>query len=169
MSPAARKVVTTLRGAGIEIVDCQTVIYSHELRLATAIDMLGYMPTTGQLVVLELKTGFVDYVDVASDLNRGVMAGVLGTEVAMPDSAANQHQLQVWLSKEMLVREYGVPRSEVRTLVVHVPRPKDADGPVNLLPFPGQFTDACPAAYAELVKVRAKAKRAADRRRERNA
>lgn len=106
----------------------ELTLFDRVLNIATRADMLA-TGANGQLVLLEFKTGYDNYFECGS----GAMRGPLQRHIS--NSPKHQALLQLFFTREMIERNYGVRVDE--SYVVHI----HCDG-VTPHKLEGRFNDA---------------------------
>lgn len=115
-----------IRSKGWLVLDCETAVGWAEARTATMIDALCYAPATGDIFVLEFKTGYANRHRSSTalpQLDSGQMEGRAGRYLAC--SAYNQHHLQLWFGIRAFAETYARQPSD--GLLIYFERSPRAD------------------------------------------
>lgn len=91
------------------VLDCEVVVGIKQHNIATAIDVLcvDNLENPSAVFVVELKTGYNHKRHAARTSDKtGTMKGPAGKSI--PNSYANQHQLQLWFGVEALWKTYNI-------------------------------------------------------------
>lgn len=114
--------------------------YDEALGLGTQADLVA-VDAAGDLVLLEIKTGYADYWTRADGMMRGCLA-------RLPNSPCNRATLQIAISGLVLQRRYGVPAARMHLYVLRID-----DAVIDIVPVPPRFlAELGDAIYADLLR-----------------
>ena len=142
-----RKWLCAVKHWGWTPVAAQLMIYDEAVQIATAIDCV-YKNEKGELVFIEVKTGFEDYADKSTHFMRPPLGDVRNTP-------RNQHFLQLAVSCAILERHYW--SSKYEAFVVRIDR-----GGIRREPLP-EWAERHKDAVYEALLEHAREKRRHDR------
>lgn len=123
---------TFLRERRWHVLDCETVVLWAETGCASAIDVVCCDDplAPSEIYLVEVKTGYRShrYTERTTD-DTGRMRGEVGREI--PNSYANQHQLQLWWCRQAFVNTYNIVPSSCSVVYLSAKGTYKCDAPAK--------------------------------------
>ena len=103
-----------------KVYDCEMIVGCQDKRIATSIDLVcvDNLINPTRVILVELKTGYAVHRKVARTIDAtGKMTGIAGQHI--PNTFANQHQLQLWFCCEAFKRSHGIMPTDAAVVYVN--------------------------------------------------